>query len=644
MFRSETIITLDFINKKTGFFTRSVFFYFSFKYLFMKKNIVILTGFLLLFSIITNAANTNPPEWAKNVIWYQIFVERFNNGDPTNDPTAETTTVENMKIVPPEGWQVSRWTSNWFERQPWERDSTQGFNSVIQSRRYGGDLQGVMDKLDYLEELGVTAVYFNPINDAPSLHKYDARNYHHIDVNFGPDPEGDIKIIASEDPNDPATWKWTSADKLFLKLVEEFHKRGIRVIVDYSWNHTGTNFWAWQDILKNQDKSIYKDWYEITAFDNPATPENEFKYNGWGGYGYLPELKKVNLTTERIHGLPYEGNIHEGPKKHIFDVTKRWLAPDGDVSKGIDGYRLDVAEQIGMGFWRDYRTYVKSINPDAYLLGEIWWEEWPLKLMDPAPYMKGDVFDAVMFYQVYKPARDFFNNTESEINASQLRDSLEFQWNNIPGTNEYAMMNVAASHDAPRLLTDFYNKNRYKFKANPEEDGTYKTGKPDKEAYERLNLYLVHTFTSLGSPHIWNGDEMGMWGADDPNCRKPLMWEEMKFENEYRNNFQAGKKEFDKIKFNKKQFRFYKKLIKLRKENPVLALGEFKFLVTEGKKLAYSRTDGKDEIIVIFNLENSKEEFSIPEGKYKDLLTGKKYRKSTLKLKPMKALVLKKII
>ena len=136
---------------------------------------------------------------------------------------------------------------------------------------------------------------------------------------------------------------------------------------------------------------------------------------------------------------------------------------------------------------------------------------------------------------------------------------------------------------------------------------------------------------------------MGMWGADDPNCRKPLMWKEMKFENEFRNNFQAGKKEFDKIKFNKKQFKFYKKLIKLRKENPLLALGEFKFLVTEGKKLAYSRTDGKDEIIVIFNLENSKEEFSIPKGKYKDLLTGKKYRKSTLKLKPMKALVLKKI-
>ncbi len=608
----------------------------------MKKIFFLILVFVSV-NLVGQITNPNPPEWAKNVVWYQIFVERFHNGDKSNDPTPETTTVKDMKIFPPEGWQISKWTSNWFERQPWEQDSTQGFNSVIQSRRYGGDLQGVMDKLDYLEELGVTAIYFNPINDAPSLHKYDARNYHHIDVNFGPDPVGDMKIIASENPNDPTTWKWTSADKLFLKLVDEFHKRGIRVILDFSWNHTGTNFWAWQDILKNQDKSIYKDWYEISAFDNPATPENEFKYNGWGGYGYLPELRKVDITTTRIHGLAYEGNIHEGPKKHIFDVTKRWLAPDGDISKGIDGYRLDVAEQIGLGFWRDYRTYVKSINPDAYLLGEIWWEKWPDKLMNPAPYMQGDVFDAVMFYQVYKPARDFFNNTESEINAAQLRDSLEFQWNNIPNKNEYAMMNVAASHDAPRLLSDFYNKNRYKFKANPEENANYKTGKPDKEAYERLNLYLVHTFTSLGSPQIWNGDEMGMWGADDPNCRKPLMWKGMKFEKEYRNNIQDGKKEYDKIKFNKKQFKFYKKLIKIRKENPVLALGDFKFLTAEGKKLAYSRTDGTDEIVVIFNLEPSKQEFSIPEGKYKDLLTGKKYRKSNLKLKPMKAMILKKI-
>ena len=140
------------------------------------------------------------------------------------------------------------------------------FYGGLQLRRFGGDLQGVLDKLDYLQELGITAIYFNPINDAPSLHKYDARNYRHVDVNFGPDPKGDNEIIASENPNDPTTWKWTSADKMFLKLVDELHQRNIRVILDYSWNHTGVEFWVWKDIVKNQENSAYKDWYDIKSF------------------------------------------------------------------------------------------------------------------------------------------------------------------------------------------------------------------------------------------------------------------------------------------------------------------------------------------------------------------------------------------
>jgi cyclomaltodextrinase len=176
------------------------------------------------------------------------------------------------------------------------------FGDMVQYRRYGGDLQGVLNKLDYLHELGVTALYLNPINDAPSLHKYDPRYYHHVDVNFGPDPVGDNAIIAGENPNDPTTWKWTAADKLFLKLIQEVHKRKMKIILDYSWNHTGTTFWAWQDILRNQEKSIYKDWYAIKTFDNPATVENEFDYHGWLEIKSLPEIKKVNITTERKIG------------------------------------------------------------------------------------------------------------------------------------------------------------------------------------------------------------------------------------------------------------------------------------------------------------------------------------------------------
>ncbi len=587
---------------------------------------------------------SEPPAWAKEVIWYQIFVERFHNGNPANDPTAANIDIPPMNVHAPTGWKVTPWTDNWFDQERWAKVPGKSFSEMLQYRRYGGDLQGVINKLDYLQGLGVTALFINPINDAPSLHKYDARYYHHVDVNFGPDPEGDNKIIASENPADPTTWKWTSADQLFLKLVNEVHKRKMKIIMDYSWNHTGTTFWAWLDILKNQEASKYKDWYDIKSFDNPATPENEFAYDGWIGVKSLPELKKVNITTPKLSGHPYEGNIQDDAKAHVFAVTKRWLAPDGDVTKGIDGYRLDVADQIGLGFWRDFRKEVRAVQPNAYLVGEIWWEGWPDKLMNPAPYTQGDVFDAVMFYQVYRPARYFFAKNNLSTNAPAFRDSLQFQWSRLRESNRYAMMNVASSHDTPRLLSDFYNPNPYKFKASPSDDPAYKTGKPDDETYQRLRLYLVHTFTSVGAPHIWNGEEMGMWGADDPFPRKPLMWKEFSFQPETRNNFQMGQGELDLVGFNKEHFEFYKKLIAIRKTNPVLATGKIEFIKAEGKVLVYKRFDDTAEIVVAFNLEAAPQTITLPgTAHYADLLTGKKYSAASVTLAPMKAVVLRRI-
>lgn len=608
----------------------------------LKKNGILMI--ILSLSASNYATDFNkPPHWAENVIWYQIFVERFHNADSTNDQKAKDTTVPDMKIVPPAGWKTTNWTGDWFTPDEWMKDTSKSFSDLLQYRRYGGDLQGVLNKLDYLQELGVTALYINPINDAPSLHKYDARNYHHVDVNFGPDPEGDLKIIASEIPDDPTTWQWTSADKLFLKLIEEVHKRGMRIIMDYSWNHTGTTFWAWIDILKNQSASKFKDWYNISSFDLPQTPENEFKYDGWYGNAYMPEFRKTDIRTERIGGKPYEGNIDAGAKKHIFDVTKRWLAPNGDTTKGIDGYRLDVADQIGLNFWREYRTFVRSVNSEAYLVGEIWWEKWPDILMDPQPYLKGDIFDAVMFYQVYRPARYFFAKTDDEINAKQFKDSLEYHWNKIPIENLRAMMNVSSSHDAPRLLTDFYNSNKYKYHANPNENPNYKTGKPNRESFKHLELYLIHLFTSVGSPHIWNGEEMGMWGADDPFGRKPLCWNEMDFEPENRLNIQKHKPKFDKISFNANSFEFYKNLINIRKNNPVLAFGKIKFELAEGKKLIYLRYDENEEIRVIFNLEKSTKTFYFPIGNYTNLLTKEIIHTNKIKLKSNSAIILKRI-
>ncbi len=538
-----------------------------------------------------------PPEWAKTAVWYQIFVERFRNGDAKNDPTLETV-KGSWPHKKPKNWQIFNWTSDWYQQTEWEKESGKDFYTTVQMRRYGGDLQGVLDHLDYIQSLGVNALYFNPLNDSPSLHKYDARNYHHIDINFGPDPKGDAEIIASEDPNDKDTWKWTSADKLFLKVIEEAHKRGMKVVLDYSWNHTGSEFWAWRDIKQNQEKSIYKDWYLIDSFKTDST---DFQYRGWANVKELPELTKTNVEN-RKHGHPYDGNIPDPIKNHIFAVSKRWLAPDGDLSKGIDGYRLDVADQVPMDFWRDYRKFVRSINPETLLVGEIWWEEWPDKLMDPRPYL-GDIFDIVMHYQQYVPAREFFAKAYGYGGAEKFKSSIEKTQNGISDNVLQSMMAMSASHDAPRLLTSFYNKNNQYKVINK----NYKKGKPDEETYERVQLYLAHQYTFVGAPQIWNGDEMGMWGSDDPDCRKPLWWNDMVFDKE---TDLENKKTLYDVGFNQNLHDFYRKLIQIRNENPVLATGNLEFLIAEGDLLTYKRFDSENEIIILFNNSNQEIEWN----------------------------------
>lgn len=585
----------------------------------------------------------DPPAWASDVIWYQIFVERFRNGDTNNDPQPENIRTASDFSPVPTNWHITPWTQNWYSQDDWASDLGNNFYSNLQLRRYGGDLEGVMQKINYLSDLGITAVYFNPLNDAPSLHKYDARNYHHIDVNFGPDPRGDNAIINTENPENPATWKWTSADKLFLSVVDELHKRNIRVILDYSWNHTGVGFWAWRDILKNGKNSRYANWYDIVSFDDPNTNQNEFDYKGWLNIKSLPEIKKINTVEEHRTGFPFEGDLNKGAKAHIMAVTKRWLAPDGNVTKGIDGYRLDVADYIPMGFWRDYRRFVKNINPDAYLVGEIWWQEWPDKLMIPVPYLKGEVFDAIMFYQLYRPARYFFAKTDFDIDAQQFSDSLMHQWNRIREKTRFVMMNTSSTHDTPRLLSSFYNKGKYKYQAKPNDDANYRAGKPNTETYQRLKLYLIHQFTNIGAPHIWNGEEMGMWGADDPDCRKPLWWPDMKFEPENRRNVAKTDTTSDPVCFDNEMFNFYKKLIQIRNENFVLKHGKMEFLKTEGKQLTYRRYTENDEIFVCFNLESHNIEIVFPSDfEYEDLL-NQKISKEKLKLQPLSGRIFKRL-
>jgi len=596
------------------------------------------------------------PGWAKEVIWYQIFVERFRNGDPSNDPTP----ADMKGAYPgslPDNWQITPWGNDWYTHEPWLDSVGAGsFYGKIQARRYGGDLQGVLDKLDYLQDLGITAIYFNPLNDSPSLHKYDARNYAHIDRNFGPDPVGDAALMELENHGNPASWQWTAADKIFLTVIRECHKRSIRVIMDYSWNHTGPEFWAMNDIREKGEKSKYHDWYNIKEYDNPLTEKNEFSYEGWGGNNpWMPVFRKEIIPPDD-KVMPFEGNLYsESLRKHIFDVSKRWLDPDedGDPSDGVDGFRLDVAGEIPMGFWRDYRKVVRSVNPEAYLIGEIWWLEWPDKLLDPKIFLQGDQYDAIMNYRWFRVARGFFAQAEPILTPAGFVSEIERIDAGIETENLQAMMNVAATHDSPRLSTSFYNKTMDKHNAKPSDNPDYKINKPDELTRREQILFLVHQFTFVGAPHIWNGEEVGMWGADDPDCRKPMLWSDILYEDEKANYDPSKPRPVDVVKPDTALLRFYKKLTSLRKENPELIHGDLKFKIADDNKkvLAYTRRYSQREIIVVFNISDRKQQVNLEIPDYKNFSilidTEGKYGRNVepgtpgIVMEPLSALVIK---
>ena len=555
-------------------------------------------------TVAVEASDLGVPAWSHDVVWYQIFVERFRNGDPSNDPTLHDIDGS-WPHVQPEGWQPTPWTQDWYRQEPWAEATGEEFYYTVQLRRFGGDLQGVLDQLDYLQDLGVTALYLNPINDAPSLHKYDARTYRHIDRNFGPDPQGDEAIIAAEDPLDPATWQWTAADSLFLVLVDELHRRGMRVILDYSWNHTGITFWAWKDIQENQQDSPYAGWYEIKQFDDAATPDtNEFAYDGWLGVRELPELKKVGRPEGMHHGA-IEGNLLPAVKEHVYHVTRRWLDPNGDgnPADGIDGFRLDVAEMAPLGFWRDYRRFVRSINPEAYLVGEVWWEKWPDRMMDPTPWLQGDVFDAVMNYRWYMPTRSFFAGAPPHLTASQYVAHLDSVEAGIDPAFQKAMMNLTASHDSPRFGTSIYNPGLYKYRAHPRGNPDFKIDRPDARTRQIQQMILVQQFTYPGAPHIWNGDEMGMWGGDDPDPRKPLVWADLAYEDEITHPLGRPRRH-DAVAPDTALFGVYKALIALRRQHLRLFVdGTLTYRLADDTRglLAYERALDDTRALVAFN-------------------------------------------
>lgn len=520
-------------------------------------------------------AKTNEPHWADTAIWYALFPERFANGDSANDPAAGI--VLDGQSIP--NWAVTSWTQSWWEPDPWMRLPEKSFRDETAFRRYGGDLQGVLDKLDYLKALGITAIWFNPIFDAQSLHKYDASSYHHIDRFFGPNPDFDLQTMQSENPSDPSTWKWTSADSLFLKVIEEAHKRNMKIILDGVFNHTGRHFWAFKDILEKGSRSSFANWYNIQEYDDPATAEDEMRYVGWWGIRALPSFRQT------------ENDIVAPVKAHIFEITKRWMDPnqDGDPSDGIDGWRLDVAEELPTGFWQDWNAWVRNINPDAYTVAESWSDE-------AYDFMREADFDAVMNYRFAFLANEFWVNRSGS--AHQYLSQLDTLFAELGHTYLFKTQNLLGSHDTARFLSMLANEGRgYDRMGQPEEG--FMIGKPDSLVYERFKLAVFHQMTLPGSPLIYNGDELGMWGADDPHNRKPMWWPKLRFHQEKH----GGR--MDVVEANSEILRFYTETIELRQTYSALKRGDFiPFAVGKVSILAYERKDEMQHLLVMINTDS----------------------------------------
>lgn len=534
--------------------------------------------------------NFNLPHWAKKVVWYQIFPERFYNGDLSNDPTL-TSLKGSWPHDTKSDWQIHPWTSDWYELQPYEKKNGKDIWFNIQRRRYGGDIQGIIDKLDYLKDLGIGAIYLNPVFYAPSSHKYDAATYHHIDPHFGPNPDADKKMIQTEFPDDPSSWVWTSADKLFLRLIEEVHRREMKIIIDGVFNHMGLNSWAFKDVVENQKKSKYKDWFTIKSWKD----EGKFEYEGWFGVRELPELRED------------ENGIVEGPKKYIFNITRRWMDPNGDGNPedGIDGWRLDVAFCVSHKFWKDWRKLVKSINPEAYLTAEI--IDSPEKNLS---YLQGDEFDAVMNYNFLFSTAEYFIDDKTKISASQFMNDLEYLRNLYPPDVTYSMQNLFGSHDTQRVLSHIINRDKYKIRNWGETFEKWKGSNPNYDIsipgkYEKdiLKLMLIFQMTYVGAPYIYYGDEVGMWGANDPCCRKPMLWDQIKYQPEAVLPDQTSKSISDSVNVDNEILSHYKKLISIRNNNYVLQTGDFETMFVDDEKdiIAFKRFDPKNEIIVVLN-------------------------------------------
>lgn len=385
------------------------------------------------------------PSWAEGSIVYQIFPDRFARTD------FDTSGI-------------------WY-------DPPKRFSRSL----YGGTIKGITQHLDYLSSLGIEVIYLTPIFTSSSDHKYNTDDYLEIDKDFG-----------------------TIDD--FKELVGECHKRNIKLILDGVFNHSGFMFEPFQDVIKNQENSRYKDWYYIKKFpvDFSFTPDQKWKKPNWLTFGYAGPMPKLNTSNPEV-------------REYIFKVARKYL------ELGIDGWRLDVADEISHDFWKEFRKVVKSINKDALIIGEVWYES--------TPWLLGDEYDTVMNYEFSRDIGLLVN--DKTYKCSDFVNDYSFLLGRVHKAVRNYLWNLIDSHDTPRFLTSSGSKKKLKF---------------------ALSLQMVLP----GMPMIYYGDELGMEGKQDPDCRRGMLWDENKQD--------------------KEMLEHYKKWINIRKNVKALRKGTTKFV------------------------------------------------------------------
>lgn len=412
------------------------------------------------------------PPWVQDSIFYQIFPDRFCNGSKANDP---------VNVL------------------PWEAAPTNhGF--------HGGDLRGIIDRMYYLADLGINAIYLNPIFLSPSNHRYNTVDYYQVDPKLG-----------------------TKAE--LLTLLDVAHRNNIRIILDGVFNHCGRGFFAFNDILENQSSSAYVNWFHINKFPVDAySPGDATTYVGWWKYKSLP---KFNTSEPAV-------------KKYILDVARYW------IEQGFDGWRLDVPNEIDDdAFWFDFRKVVKNTNSQAYLIGEIW--DGNMRWVGPKH------FDGLMNYPIRTLVIDLLMQ---KIQPQNFIHSIIGWLEKYPRENVYAQYNLLGSHDTERILTMV------------------------KGDQAKTRLAMLFLFTFPGAPSVYYGDEIGLTGGSDPECRKTFPWDESKWNTVMR--------------------QWVRKLIWIRRERVEIRHGELKFIdCSNVNGIAYSRGEHNELTLVVMNPSSS---------------------------------------